>query len=321
MWFVLLALAHAATPVRLPAGERPEAWAQAFAVAGLTPGVPGAGPWVDIVVGPNGWIVRVRDRVGEERQAAVPAPTDAQDREDIALLIVSLLQPMSFTVPKPVEPPPPTPRPRPVRTPEPVPEPAPPEPAPEPPPPEPVPEPVVVAPPVAPPPPPPAPYVFGQISAAAELRPWSVGTAHLSGELSLVVDSPLRPAIGLGATLPSRMVTIQSDVTWWGAEVWGGVRYSATSPLRFDFGLAAGAVWRSYTQEGSFVATRWVPMAISSLEVPVRVAPGVSVVPGAQLQTDLGEIDIQSVREGPVRFGDWALRVSVGLRVGGPKER
>jgi hypothetical protein len=319
MWLLLIAHSLAATPARLPPGESPAAWAQAFALAELTPGVPGTGAWVDFVAGSSGWTVRVRDRSGQIREASVPAPKSSREREEIALIVVTLLQPITFTVPKAVPTPPPVaPRPKPVLTPVPVPEPAPPEPAPpEPVPAPPPPEPAPVLPP--PPPPPAPPYVLGQVSIGAELRPWSVGTAYVTGDVSLVVDAPLRPVVGLSATLPSRIVTVQSEVTWWGAEVWGGARYSATAPFRFDFGLAAGAVGRTFTQEGKVRGTKWVPMFLSTFEVPVTVARGVALVPAAHLQTDLSEIDVLSVSEGPVRFGDWALRVSLGARFGGPK--
>lgn len=87
-------------PVTLPASEKVADWAEAFAVANLVPGPPVGAPWVVMSIRSGGWLIKVKDRRGDEREASVPTPRNPQDREDIALLIVSLLQPMDFTVPK-----------------------------------------------------------------------------------------------------------------------------------------------------------------------------------------------------------------------------
>lgn len=335
MSFVLLAFAlaqaSAAVPVRLPAGESVEAWAEAIALAGLSVGTPGEGPWVEILASGGQWIVRVEDRDGVMREAPVPAPRTAQDREDVALLAASMLQPMRVSAPaKPA--PTPTPAPTPARA-KPVVEQTAPSPAPAPvpaatgpvwPPSEPVAptaapaasEPVMEAPPPAAPT---GPTLVARFGVAGEARlatrPTVLGWAELQG----VGEGPFRPALGFGLTAPATLPELSTEVAFWGGEAWAGAWYAATAPVRFDLGLAAGLAARSFVQDGEARGVAWVPTIATRLEAPVRVAPSVLLEPGVHVVTDLSEVDIVSRADGAVRFGDWALRLSLGVRIGGEK--
>lgn len=86
--------AYGAVPVRLPAGERAEAWVDALALADLALGAPGAGPWVDFVAAPDHWVLRVADATGRRREVQVPPPRTPADREDLAWLAASLSAPV-----------------------------------------------------------------------------------------------------------------------------------------------------------------------------------------------------------------------------------
>lgn len=302
-----LALAAAGVPVRLPANERAVDWIEALSIAGLSVGTPGEGPWVEIVAGTPQWTVRVRDRAGALHQASVPAPRTPQEREDVAMLAASLLQPVA--VPAPVKPPPaPAPKPKPaVTAPPPAPEPPPP------PPPEPVPEP---PPPPAPepPPPPPSPTLAPRMGLAGEARPYASPTGLAWIELALAPGGPVHPAIGASVTMPTAMPALDTDVRFWGGEAWVGAWYAAEVPARFDVGLAGGVAVREFLQDGVSRGTTWTPIVATRVDVPIAVTPWLDVAPGVHVVTDLIEMDVASRRDGPVRFGDWSVRVSVGFR-------
>ncbi len=313
---LLLSLARAAVPVRLPAQEAPSDWAEALALAGLGVGTPGEGPWVEIVAGPSQWVVRVRDRAGAVHESTVPPPRTAQEREDLALLAASLLQPMAVQAPpKPPPPAPPPPKPKPVVVEAPAP------PPPEPPPPEPQPEPVPE--PVAPPPPAPALALSGRLGLAGEARPYTNLTGLAWAELQLV-GHPFRPALGVAVTPPTGLPKVQADVDFWGGEAWLGAWYAAEAPVRFDFGLAVGVAARAFVQEGASKGVAWVPVVATRVEAPVRVTPWLLVEPGVHVVLDTVEVDVEEWREGvrvPVRFGDWSVRASIGFRPSTEKPR
>src|SRR4051794_23467741 len=92
---LVVARAQCAVPVQLPAQEKPADWQQALSLAGLAPGAPGDGAWVEVVAGPTQWTVRVRDTRGVVHEAPIPPPVSEQDREDLAWLAASLVLPMA----------------------------------------------------------------------------------------------------------------------------------------------------------------------------------------------------------------------------------
>lgn len=290
-------------------------WADPLALAGLSVGAPGAGPYVEIVAAGSGWIVRVRDRAGEMHEAPVAPALTPQQREDVAFLAASLLEPMGVPVEARPAPPPPPAAPRP-RTP-PV-EPKPEEAAPEPPPVEPAaPEPPPVEPappePAPAPPPPPAPRLQGRLGGAVELRPFGTVTGVAWAELQLV-GGPLRPTLGGAWAGPSRLATIEADARHQAADAWLGLVYAADAPARFDVGITAGLSVRPFTQRGESRGTAYVPVVTTRVEVPVRATPWLQVEPGVQLAIDTVEVDVRTPDGENVRVGDWSLRVGVALR-------
>ncbi|MDP2306548.1 MAG: hypothetical protein Q8P18_11045 [Pseudomonadota bacterium] len=305
---LLAAHAAAAVPVRLPAQERVADWQEALTIAGLAVGVPGEGPWVDVSAGPTAWTVRVRDLDGVVHVTPVAPPLSEQDREDVAMLAASLLQPVA--VPSPVKapvkvmapvrtPPPVVPPPVPVPEPEPV----PPAPVPVP---EPAPAPVVA----------PARATFQpRVGLAVELRPWSTPTGIVWAELQRVADTPLRPSLGGSLAAPADLPQIAGDVRYWSGEVWVGAWYAAPSPIRFDFGATLGVAGRSFSKDGEPVGLAWIPVFSSRVEVPLQVAPGLVIEPGVHMQLDARQIHLASIQNDTSnRFGDWSARVGIALR-------
>jgi hypothetical protein len=313
----LLSSAEAGVPIRLPAQERVADWQEALTIAGLSPGTPGDGAWVDVTVGATVWTLRVRDLAGVLHDATVAPPRTEQEREDVALLAASLLQPVAVPVRVAAAPPPPVkPTPRP-----------PPPPAPAWPPAAEVPvvvaapEPVVVAPPPAPPAPEAAapPAFEGRVGLAGEVRPWSVPTALVWGEVQLVGSSPIRPAIGGSLTAPAGIPLITDDVHYWSGEVWVGAWYAADAPVRFDLGVTLGAAARTFLKDDLAMGVAWIPVFSTRVEAPLRVAPWLVVEPGVHLLVDTREVDLQSDEDGTFRFGDWSGRVSVAFRASSRK--
>lgn len=92
----LLGTAAAGTPVALPPGEPTDAWAQAFALAGLSAGAPGDGTGATIVAEGSSWRIRIRDQAGVAHEVRIPVPTTQQAREDAAWLIASLARPERY---------------------------------------------------------------------------------------------------------------------------------------------------------------------------------------------------------------------------------
>jgi hypothetical protein len=108
----LLALAHAAVPVTLPRGQDPLLWEQPLALADLAPGEPGNGPWVILAEAETGdWWMVVRRADGSVERVGVDRPDSGTDRETLAFLAASLLEPVVTVAvvsePSPEPPPPP----------------------------------------------------------------------------------------------------------------------------------------------------------------------------------------------------------------------
>ena len=143
---LLMAVAFAAVPVTLPRGQNPSDWREPLMLAELELGEPGEGPWVMLASAESGpWWLVVRRADGSVERVSVQEPRTATDREDLAFLAASLLQPVApvrvapppapeVVVSPPVSPPPrrpaappPPPPPPPVSEPAPAPAPAPPD--------------------------------------------------------------------------------------------------------------------------------------------------------------------------------------------------
>ena len=95
-WLALLCgmPAWGQVPVSLPAGEEETSWGQVLAAAGLEVGPTGAGPWVRFENHDARWLIVALDRSGERHQVEVSRPTSATEREDVAWLAASLLEPV-----------------------------------------------------------------------------------------------------------------------------------------------------------------------------------------------------------------------------------
>ncbi|MCP4871425.1 MAG: hypothetical protein GY898_22165 [Proteobacteria bacterium] len=139
----------------LPAGELVGEWEEAFALAGLP--LSAHGSVVEIVQTANGWLLRVHAADGD-REAPIAIATNAAEREEVAILAMSL---MVGGTPSPV----PEPEPVPDRKPAPDPEPRKPSPPPSP---DPAPEPSAVPEPEPTPDPEPAPDPEAEALARAE---------------------------------------------------------------------------------------------------------------------------------------------------------
>ena len=120
MHLTLLALAEAAVPLEIPAGEDPLLWQEPAALAGLELGPAGEGPWVRIEGGAS-WTLVVEDRSGALRRLDVEPADEASEREELVFLASSLLTPLPRVEPAPAPRPTPAPEPEPEVEPLPVP--------------------------------------------------------------------------------------------------------------------------------------------------------------------------------------------------------
>lgn len=305
-----LARAAVGVPVRLPAHERAADWQEALTIAGLTVGVPGDGAWVDVSVGPTSWTVRVRDLDGVVHVTPVAPPVSEQDREDLAMLAASLLQPVAVptslkaaakeaaatAAPPPVKPPS-----RPATTPAAAALPGPPSAEVS----------VIV--------PPSEPTAHARLEArvglAAEIRLWSVPTGLVWTDVQWVGSSPLRPSVGGSLAAPAALPRIAGSVSYWSAELWAGAWYAAPAPLRFDFGVTLGLAGRSFSKSGEPVGIAWIPVFSTRLEVPILVTPGLLIEPGVHIQLDARQVHLESRQTDTTdRFADWSARVGIGFR-------
>lgn len=225
---LLASTALAGTPVRLPPGESEAAWRPAFKMADLEPAPVDAESAVLIEDRGATWVLWARDDAGIVREVEVGSPTSSRDREDVAWLIVSLLNP-SPTIdlglpPRRIEPKPPARERRPV-----VPAPAPVvEPKPEP---EPEPEPVLVVEPVVVPEPEPNPSELLTVTRGPQSEPLVV-------ELEMAHDyqphrGPVLPFASLSASTDARIGALPSP----SFELAGGVDIVG----RVRTGLTVGA--------------------------------------------------------------------------------
>jgi hypothetical protein len=92
-------LATAAVPIELPAGEDVHAWEDALEIGGLVPATAGSGAAVRVQDHGASWTLVVRDQVGAVRTVDVAEPRSAESREEVVWLAVSLLRPMSTSLP------------------------------------------------------------------------------------------------------------------------------------------------------------------------------------------------------------------------------
>lgn len=335
----------ASVPVRLPAGEVAADWQKPLALAGLAVGSPGSGAWVELVASDGKWIVRVRDATGAMHEAPVAPPDTAQEREDVALLAASLLEPMGFVpmvtgpAPDPPEPGPPhrVPTPLPtepappssgvaVRTPTPLPtEPAPPVtevPPAEPPPPDPTPP--VATPPVAAPPeippaevpkaPPERLHLEARVALLTELRLGMSPVVGGWGEVTLAPPGPFRVGLAAGGSTTGVLTgaSVPATLTSAGGAVWLGYSPQEGFPL----GLAAGGgvAFRWFSQDDAVLRQVTTPVLGARTEVGLHASDWLVVSPGLAFEADLREIDVVQRGHGPVGLADWCARVYVAVR-------
>lgn len=112
--WAVLGEAAAAVPVLLPPQVDPEPWATPLSLAGLVVGPPGEPPFAVVTLFGDGWMLLVADRAGTVHRVELPVASTVEDREEIAFLVASLVEP----------PPAPPPAPAPARQPAPAPAPA-----------------------------------------------------------------------------------------------------------------------------------------------------------------------------------------------------
>lgn len=243
---LLVSLAFATTPVLLPPGEDPAAWASAMRLADLRLGT--GRPGIELLPADGRWLLMVWSAESQLTVVVVTPPTTAREREGIALLATSLLARM--TAPDTVAPSlvPPIPAPVAPRPPPPIEEPpplieAPPSIVAE----EPVPQPPV--PPVAPiaeltpepPPPPVPPPPPPPLAVALDLRAGAAIRGGLDGApivgLGLQLGDTWAAQIGVQGQFPAAVSGVDATIERWSGSV-GGVW---SPPLRWAPTVGLGA--------------------------------------------------------------------------------
>ncbi len=312
-WWALGSGAHA-EPISLPPSEDPDVWEEPLMLAGLDVGEPGAGAGALLTPGTDQWTLMVRDRAGVLHEVRVAAPTSAAQREEIAFLAASLLEPVVQPVLAPVVAPPPLPprpRPKPVPKPKPVP------------PPPPVPVPVAPAPPVAPEPEP-TPRVRLAAGPVIRFSPVHAPALGLSLATEIEVGSHLHAGpvarLGTSSTLRGQReprVVSAGDLGLRAGWSHGAPIDPTSSPaLRallptVDAELALSR--RRYLEADVQVAVYTVPVAGLVMAWPVEVPAGFGVRPTLQLSTDLRAVRIREQGD----EGDIAARTSALIGIDG----
>lgn len=106
-----------AVPIFLPPNEDPLAWETVLDVAGLEIGRPGEGPYIVVTDIGASWILLVRARDGTIQRVETSPPRQDEDREELAFLAASLLEPAKPPAAGPHPSPAPGPPAAPTRTP------------------------------------------------------------------------------------------------------------------------------------------------------------------------------------------------------------
>ncbi len=308
-------LAWAGVPVRLPADENPEAWRDAFALAGLQTGGSGGGGSVDVVVTGQGWQLVVRDAAGSTRTATIATPGTNAQREDAALLMASLLRPIGArpivdapsavaTAPLPAPLPIP-PRPKPA-----------PKPAVVPPPPP------VVSPPVEPVPAavasPPTVRVHpsARLNVGAEWRPGVDPTAAAGVAAGAIVRPGLFVGLVADVVGPARVTVVGRGTSVAGVSVGAGLAYASEGLLVVTTGLEGGARWGRFSQGADVLSTAVYPWAAVTVGTNHAIAPGWSVSPTLRLAGDLRSTDIKAPSGDHTTLASWSARLSFGAQWG-----
>lgn len=314
--------------MQLPPGEDPSQWLKPLSLAGLAPGGPGGGAWVELRDEGSRWRLRVQDSAGLVRETTVAEPGSPQAREDVAWLAASLLKPASTssrTLPvAPGLPPPPAPPPRPRPQPK-----------------EEVVEPVVVAP---PPPPPPEPIP------AAPVPPYAVPAVEEEPALVLTARPPrVRPDFALGSGVGWRPGLAPASTSWvrlgprFDDVFLVGLEVSFTSamaildlgedrtvvdgdalvgawfigpartPLRA--GLGGGAAYRSFTL-ASFQEAGVVPILGAELGLDLHVGSWLRVGPSLSLRYDLRATEVSNTGGAVTTLSPVAVRAGLSLAIG-----
>lgn len=313
---VVLAAALGAplAPVSLPSGEPRSDWARALSLVELEVGEAHDGAAVWLRPGVR-WTIRVRDDAGQIRELDVATPRTQEDRERVAFLAASLLQPM-VEVPLPaLAPEPALRRRRPAR---------------------PTRDGLVVAPvPLAPLPPP-------TVWRPGVARPWVPAGRTWGSEprspgawwgalgLAVSVRAGVRPAGGLAAWigwrgpepweavggvtvgLPARLAPVAEARTMQSVRGWLAGRITRGA---WSVDAGPGVSWRRFTEGGTPVAQPWIVdghvglgrwIDVGPLTVRIRAELTVDVVP-----VDLVVVDGSRRRLSPLGGG---LGVTAGIR-------
>lgn len=334
----LLALASAVAPalaapapvVQLPPSEAAGEWAPILAQAGLGMGVPGA--WGASVTD-NGdgatWAARVVDKTGKVQVLTVLAPTNAQEREDLAWYLAKLagaeppeLVPLAPVTPAVVAPS------APIAAPAPPPLPVAVTPSP----------PAALAPAAAPdapspldnPParltPPARPTTteapvgfFARVALSADVRGQSSVAASPQLDLGLRAGPVRVAAYGTARTF-SELADAGDGRGYSALEFGGGAWVRPELPI--GFGLLGGASLRDFRSDGVPVLTVVVPVVAA--EGLGHIALGKSGVgsrlglePLVRFQYDLRKVQIQVDGGTPTPVPAWELRLGLGVTWGG----
>ncbi len=305
-------VSRAATPVLLPQGADPRAWADALMLAGLVAGPPGDGAWVVVSEQDDGWWVVVRGVDGTVRRAQVARPVDADGRTSMAFLMASMLRPVAVpmvaTSPEPL---PPEPKAAPPRRPPPPP---PPEVAPvvEP-------EPVVVAPADAVPPPVVAPRQGHlRLAASAGAR---TGTGHavqaaLGGVVTWAGPGGLLLEVRADGA-PSAPLPVAGSGRG-GAGLAGAVFAGVSTGLGLEAGAGGGAAARWFSEDGRAVGSGVVPVAVVAVGWRLEAETTLVARPTVWATRDLRPTVLSLDDDRAATLSPWAggLVLDVGWRVG-----
>lgn len=314
--YVALAVAAAAPLVALPPGESEERWRRALALVDLSVGAPAeSSVWIEAAAGR--WTVRVRDAAGDERSMTVDRPATQREREQVAFLASSLLEPVVDVplppAPTPVEPRRRRARPRPESAP--LPEPVTPEPV------RPLPPPTAWRPPAE-------PWVPGGRSWGAIVRQrpvaWGAAGLEITGRAGgrpmvgasvsggLPVVGPWHAVGGVFAGAPSLLQPVDEARTVQMVRGWASVMGAAG---RISAGPAVGVSWRRFAEPEGPVLAAWLPdlgldgmltVPVGPAAVRVRAHIGWDLVP-----VDLIVGDASPQRQAPL---GWGLGVTFGTR-------
>lgn len=274
----------AGVPVQLPPGESAADWAEPLSLAGLQPGAPGTGPYVQIRDEGGKWTIRVRDEAGQLHDVPVERPDSAAEREEIAFVASSLVKPMAPAKPAPAPPPTPAPAPAVVK-----PKPVAPQPKPEPPPqpqPEPVAPVVVEAPPVIAEPveEPDRSGVWASLALGVGGRDGSAAQPNAGVRIGPRLSPSLRVGGGLSWAPPAALPDTGKQRRVTSVEALAGVWWGEVGQPQL--GATVGAARRAFSDEGWGVAAFVTPTAAVEIGWIVPLGEHAAIEPLVRVSAD-----------------------------------